>query len=116
MLHRVRTGVQWHDLPGGSGPRKTVCERHRLRSAGRTWGRPLQQVQAADETDWDISSDEHRTRARPSDDLLNRPSAEPVGRHASRPVAGVPVTSSHPGRSRCRCTAGGRGTGPAWGR
>ncbi|CAL9340223.1 hypothetical protein SUDANB176_00253 [Streptomyces sp. enrichment culture] len=33
ILHRVRTGVQWRDLPERFGPWKTVYERHRLRSA-----------------------------------------------------------------------------------
>ncbi|MGW3633602.1 transposase, partial [Streptomyces sp. NPDC005122] len=30
ILHRVRTGVQWRDLPDRFGPWKTVYERHRL--------------------------------------------------------------------------------------
>ncbi|MGA5064155.1 transposase [Streptomyces exfoliatus] len=30
ILHRVRTGVQWRDLPERFGPWKTVYERHRL--------------------------------------------------------------------------------------
>ncbi|RKS97072.1 DDE family transposase [Streptomyces sp. 3211.6] len=47
ILHRVRTGVQWHDLPERFGPWKTVYERHRLWSADGTWERLLQQVQAA---------------------------------------------------------------------
>ncbi|NUW04914.1 transposase [Streptomyces sp. CAI 127] len=47
ILHRVRTGVQWRDLPERFGPWKTVYERHRLWSAGGTWERLLQQVQAA---------------------------------------------------------------------
>lgn len=34
ILHRVRTGVQWRDLPERFGPWKTVYERHRLWSAG----------------------------------------------------------------------------------
>ncbi|MEU6466787.1 IS5 family transposase [Streptomyces sp. NPDC046976] len=59
VLHRVRTGVQWRDLPVRFGPWKTVCERHRLWSADGTWERLLQQVQAAadaaGEIDWDIS-------------------------------------------------------------
>ncbi|MBT2542860.1 transposase [Streptomyces sp. ISL-44] len=29
ILHRVRTGVQWRDLPERFGPWKTVYERHR---------------------------------------------------------------------------------------
>ncbi|MEV5416171.1 IS5 family transposase [Streptomyces albogriseolus] len=59
ILHRVRTGVQWRDLPERFGPWKTVYERHRLWSADGTWERLLQQVQAAadiaGEIDWDIS-------------------------------------------------------------
>ncbi|MYT18659.1 IS5 family transposase [Streptomyces sp. SID4951] len=61
ILHRVRTGVQWRDLPERFGPWKTVYERHRLWSADGTWERLLQQVQAAEgaagEIDWDISVD-----------------------------------------------------------
>ncbi|WP_419796015.1 transposase [Streptomyces mexicanus] len=36
-------GVQWRDLPARLGPRKTVCERHRLWSADGTWERLLLQ-------------------------------------------------------------------------
>ncbi len=67
ILHRVRTGVQWRDLPERSGPCKTVYERHRLWSADGTWERLLQQVQAAadaaGEIDWDISVDSTIVRA-----------------------------------------------------
>ncbi|WP_443074101.1 IS5 family transposase [Streptomyces sp. NBC_01456] len=61
ILRRVRTGVQWRDLPERFGPWKTVYERPRLWSADGTRERLLQQVQAAadaaGETDWDISVD-----------------------------------------------------------
>ncbi|MBT2470772.1 IS5 family transposase [Streptomyces sp. ISL-66] len=67
ILHRVRTGVQWRDLPERFGPWKTVYERHRLWSAGGTWGRLLQQVQAeadaAGEIDWNVSVDSTIVRA-----------------------------------------------------
>lgn len=67
ILHRVRTGVQWRDLPERFGPWKTVYERHRLWSADGTWERLLQQVQAAadaaGEIDWDISVDSTIARA-----------------------------------------------------
>lgn len=67
ILHRVRTGVQWRDLPERFGPWKTVYERHRLWSADGTWERLLQQVQAAGdvagEVDWDISVDSTIVRA-----------------------------------------------------
>ena len=67
ILHRVRTGAQWRDLPERFGPWKTVYERHRLWSADGTWERLLQQVQAAadaaGEVDWDISVDSTIVRA-----------------------------------------------------
>ncbi|MFB7678516.1 IS5 family transposase [Kitasatospora purpeofusca] len=67
ILHRVRTGVHWRDLPERFGPWKTVYERHRLWSADGTWERLLQQVQAAadadGEIDWDISVDSTVVRA-----------------------------------------------------
>ncbi len=65
--HRVRTGVQWRDLPERFGPWKTVYERHRLWSGDGTWERLLQQVQAAadaaGEIDWGISVDSTIVRA-----------------------------------------------------
>ncbi|MFJ8650693.1 IS5 family transposase [Streptomyces sp. NPDC093546] len=67
ILHRVRTGVQWRDLPERFGPWKTVYERHRQWSADGTWERLLQQVQAQADTagkiDWDISVDSTVVRA-----------------------------------------------------
>ncbi len=67
ILYRVRTGVQWRDLPERFGPWKTVYERHRLWSADGTLERLLQQVQAAadaaGEIDWDISVDSTIMRA-----------------------------------------------------
>ncbi|MFE7355109.1 IS5 family transposase [Streptomyces sp. NPDC057543] len=67
ILHRVRTGVQWRDLPERFGPWKTVYERHRLWSADGTWEPLLQQAQAAveetGEIDWDISVDSTIVRA-----------------------------------------------------
>ena len=67
ILHRVRTGVQWRDLPERFGPWKTVYERHRLWSADGTWEYLLQRVQAAadaaGEIDWDVSVDSTSVRA-----------------------------------------------------
>ncbi len=67
ILHRVRTGVHWRDLPERFGPWKTVYERHRLWSADGTWEHLLQQVQAAadavGEIDWDVSVDSTVVRA-----------------------------------------------------
>lgn len=67
ILHRVRTGVQWRDLPERYGPWKTVYERHRLWSADGTWEHLLQEVQAAadsaGEIDWDVAVDSTIMRA-----------------------------------------------------
>lgn len=67
ILHRVRTGVHWRDLPERFGPWKTVYERHRLWSADGTWERLLQLVQAgadaAGEIDWDVAVDSTIVRA-----------------------------------------------------
>lgn len=67
ILHRVRTGVQWRDLPEKFGPWKTVYERHRLWSADGTWERLLRQVQAEADAigaiDWHISVDSTIVRA-----------------------------------------------------
>lgn len=67
ILHRVRTGVQWRDLPERFGPWKTVYERHRQWSADGTWERLLQQVQAAADAvgdiGWDIAVDSTIVRA-----------------------------------------------------
>ncbi|TWF72860.1 putative transposase of IS4/5 family DUF4096 [Kitasatospora viridis] len=67
ILHRVRTGVHWRDLPERFGPWKTVYERHQLWSADGTWERLLQRVQAeadaTDDIDWDISVDSTVVRA-----------------------------------------------------
>lgn len=61
ILHRVRTGVPWRDLPERFGPWKTGYERHRLWSADGTCGRLLQQVQAVADAaggiDWGIAVD-----------------------------------------------------------
>ena len=68
ILHQVRTGVQWRDLPERFRPWKTVHERHRLWPADGTWKCPLQQIQAAThaagEIDWDVSVDSTIVRAR----------------------------------------------------
>jgi transposase len=67
VLHRIRTGVQWRDLPERYGPWKTVHERHRRWSADGTWERLLHQVQAeadaAGDIDWDVSVDSTSVRA-----------------------------------------------------
>ncbi|MFI2184111.1 IS5 family transposase [Streptomyces sioyaensis] len=67
VLHRVRTGVQWRDLPERFGPWKTVHKRHLQWSADGTWERLLQQIQAVADAegsiDWDVSVDSTVMRA-----------------------------------------------------
>ncbi|WP_425264984.1 IS5 family transposase [Streptomyces yokosukanensis] len=67
ILHRIRTGVPWRDLPERFGPWKTAYERHRLWSADGTWERLFQQILAAADAeggiDWDISVDSTVMRA-----------------------------------------------------
>ncbi|WP_417198397.1 IS5 family transposase [Streptomyces stelliscabiei] len=109
ILHRVRTGVQWRDLPERFGPWKTVYERHRLWSADGTWEHLLQQVQAAadaaGEIDWDISVDSTIVRAHQhAAGARTDPPPEPKG----------PKRHRTPGRNavaESRCPAGGGGAG-----
>lgn len=67
VLYRIRTGVQWRDLPERYGPWKTVYERHRHWSADGTWEMLLRRIQTeadeAGEIDWDISVDSTSVRA-----------------------------------------------------
>ncbi|MFD5446569.1 IS5 family transposase [Streptomyces tendae] len=83
ILHRVRTGVQWRDLPERFGPWKTVYERHRLWSADGTWERLLQQVQAVADIGGGRSTGTSR---------WTPPSCAPI---SSRPVPG-PTRRRHP--------------------
>ncbi|MGX1675948.1 IS5 family transposase [Streptomyces sp. NPDC055400] len=67
VLYRVRTGVQWRDLPERFGPWETVYKRHRRWSADGTWVMLLSKVQAAEDAegriDWDVSVDSTAVRA-----------------------------------------------------
>ncbi|MGW8330365.1 IS5 family transposase [Streptomyces sp. NPDC055897] len=96
ILHRVRTGVPWRDLPERFGPWKTAYERHRLWSADGTWERLVQQVQAAadadGEIDWDISVDSTVMRAHQHAAGARR--TPPPAPHCSRGA----VTAEHPER------------------
>ncbi|WP_455680984.1 IS5 family transposase [Streptomyces huasconensis] len=110
ILHRVRTGVQWRDLPARFGPWKTIYERHRLWSADGTWERMLQRVQAAadaaGEIDWDIAVDSTIVRAHQHAAGARRSAADP-GVKGGR-------SSGTPGRNAVaepRGPAGGGGAG-----
>ncbi|WP_373292673.1 IS5 family transposase [Streptomyces camponoticapitis] len=67
VLYRVRTGVQWRDLPERFGPWETVYKRHRRWSADGTWAMLLSRIQAAEDAagriDWDVSVDSTAVRA-----------------------------------------------------
>ncbi|MGW7103266.1 IS5 family transposase [Streptomyces sp. NPDC054883] len=67
VLYRVRTGVQWRDLPERFGPWETVHKRHRRWSADGTWKMLLSRIQAAEDAagqiDWDVSVDSTVVRA-----------------------------------------------------
>ncbi|WP_435840655.1 IS5 family transposase [Streptomyces bobili] len=67
VLYRVRTGVQWRDLPERFGPWETVYKRHRRWSADGTWVMLLSRIQAAEDAagqiDWDVSVDSTAVRA-----------------------------------------------------
>ncbi|MFI1018198.1 IS5 family transposase [Streptomyces sp. NPDC020965] len=67
VLYRVRTGVQWRDLPERFGPWETVYKRHRRWSADGTWKMLLSRVQAGEDAvggiDWDVSVDSTVVRA-----------------------------------------------------
>ncbi|WP_389862979.1 IS5 family transposase [Streptomyces sp. NPDC058305] len=114
ILHRVRTGVHWRDLPERFGPWKTY-ERHRLWSGDGTWERLLQQIQAAadalDEIDWDISVDSTIVRAHQHAAGARRPAVGPRvkrGRSARTPGRD---TVAEPRRPPGGGGAGGEGLG-----
>ncbi|MGW7052888.1 IS5 family transposase [Streptomyces sp. NPDC054887] len=67
VLYRVRTGVQWRDLPERFGPWETVYKRHRRWSVDGTWAMLLSRIQAAEDAagriDWEVSVDSTAVRA-----------------------------------------------------
>ncbi|MFE9910757.1 transposase [Streptomyces clavifer] len=67
VLYRVRTGVQWRDLPERFGPWETVYKHHRRWSADGTWTMLLSRIQAAEDAagriDWDVSVGSTAVRA-----------------------------------------------------
>ncbi|MFE4089026.1 MULTISPECIES: IS5 family transposase [Streptomyces] len=113
ILHRVRTGVQWRDLPERFGPWKTVYERHRLWSADGTWERLLQQVQAAadaaGEIDWDISVDSTIVRAHQHAAGARTPAPASKGAEAAEHQGEMPL--AEPARPAGGGGAGGEGLG-----
>ncbi|MBQ0865788.1 IS5 family transposase [Streptomyces sp. RK75] len=93
ILHRVRTGVQWRDLPERFGPWKTAHERHRLWPADGTWDRLLQQVRAEADAASEIASDisvgstivrAHQHAAGARTDSPSAPASRGTQRHNTR--------------------------------
>ncbi|WSX65330.1 IS5 family transposase [Streptomyces sp. NBC_01411] len=88
ILHRVRSGVWWRDLPERFGPWETVYERHRLWSAGGTRGRLLQWAQAAADAagqiDWNIAVDSTVVRAHQHAAGAHHPTARAKGGQGDR--------------------------------
>jgi transposase len=64
---RVRTGVQWRDLPDRYGPWQTVYGLFRRWQRDRTWKRILTQLQVQADAEglitWDVSVDSTVVRA-----------------------------------------------------
>ncbi|WP_446459402.1 IS5 family transposase [Streptomyces nojiriensis] len=115
ILHRVRTGLQWRDLPERFGPWKTVYERHRLWSADGTWERLLQQVQAAADAagdiDWDISVDSTIVRAHQHAAGARRSAAGPRVKGGRSPRTPGRNAVAEPRRPPGGGGAGGEGLG-----
>ncbi|MCX4749181.1 IS5 family transposase [Kitasatospora sp. NBC_01287] len=100
VLHRIRTGVPWRDLPHRYGPWKTVSERHRRWSEDGTWALVLHRLQAeADaegDIDWEIAVDSTSVRAHQHAAGARRTVPMPLssGRHSAgglRPGVGKAV-------------------------
>ncbi|MFF7882730.1 IS5 family transposase [Streptomyces sp. NPDC020794] len=119
VLYRVRTGVQWRDLPERFGPWETVYMRHRRCSAEGTWKMLLSRIQAAEDAagqiDWDVSVDSTAVRAHqhaagarkaPPSAVPQKGAgqgtnqADPVLGETSRPAGGGGQIGECPGRSR----------------
>lgn len=67
VLHRVRTGVPWRDLPERFGPWKTVYNRHRRWSGDGTWEAILDRLRvgadAEEGLEWTVAIDSTVVRA-----------------------------------------------------
>ncbi|WP_435881688.1 IS5 family transposase [Streptomyces xanthochromogenes] len=118
VLYRVRTRVQWRDLPERFGPWETVYKRHRRWSADGTWTMLLSRIQAAEDAagriDWDVSVDstvvrahQHAAGARKTPTATDLQKGNPRGTNRRSGVAetGGPARGSGPireclGRSR----------------
>jgi transposase len=95
VLHRVRTGVPWRDLPEQFGKWKTIYNRHRRWSGDGTWERILDQLRVgcdADEgADWSAAIDSTVVRAHQHAAGARRePPADIDPQRLASPVLGTP--------------------------
>lgn len=67
MVHKIRTGAPWRDLPERYGPWRTVYTRFRRYALGGVFTQVLQQIQAqadaAGDIDWLVQIDSTIVRA-----------------------------------------------------
>jgi transposase len=67
VVHKIRTGISWRDLPERYGPWKTVYTRFRRYALDGVFTRALQQIQAradaAGDIDWLVQIDSTIVRA-----------------------------------------------------
>ncbi|MFE0419515.1 transposase [Streptomyces tendae] len=67
MVHKIRTGISWRDLPDRYGSWKTVCTRFRRYALDGVFAQALQQIpahaDAAGDTDWLVQIDSTIVRA-----------------------------------------------------
>ncbi len=76
MVHKLRTGISWRDLPARYGPRKTVYTRFRRYALDGVFTRALQQIQAqadaAGDINWLVQIDSTVVRAHQHDAATGR--------------------------------------------
>ncbi|MFD9099227.1 IS5 family transposase [Streptomyces collinus] len=67
MVHKIRTGVSWRDLPERYGPWQTVYTRFRKYALDGVFARALQRAQArareAEDIDWLVQIDSNAVQA-----------------------------------------------------
>ncbi|MFF3615176.1 transposase [Streptomyces sp. NPDC002580] len=67
MVHKIRTGVSWRDLPERHGPWQRVCTRFRRYALDGVFAQALQQIQAGADAvgdiDWLVQIDSTVVRA-----------------------------------------------------
>ena len=99
ILFRVRTGIQWRDLPERYGPWQTVYSRYRRWSRSGLWDRILsrlqQQLDAAGRIEWSLwcvdgSNVRAHKAAAGAGKKTGAPPSRPTTRWAAAAAAGAP--------------------------